>query len=131
MGTVFLDHAEAADLAVVNTLFKKKNEHLITYCSGGCATQIDYILVRRKDGVQRGESRSKEGSCNCKSGAISSLVSVLGPVPRIEEEEVTDAIARIKNGKSPGPDNLPSEVWRTAQGAGTLHAVRLLTEKHM
>ncbi|EYC39922.1 hypothetical protein Y032_0636g936 [Ancylostoma ceylanicum] len=49
MGTMLLDHAEAADLAVVNTFFKKKNEHLITYCSGGRATQIDYILVRRKE----------------------------------------------------------------------------------
>ncbi|EYC06739.1 hypothetical protein Y032_0074g870 [Ancylostoma ceylanicum] len=46
--------------------------------------------------------------------------SVLGPVPLIEEEEVTAALARMKNGKSPGPDNLPSEVWKIAEGAGTL-----------
>ncbi|EYC10880.1 hypothetical protein Y032_0053g2350 [Ancylostoma ceylanicum] len=45
--------------------------------------------------------------------------SVLGPVPLIEEEEVTAALARMKNGKSPGPDNLPSEVWKIAEGAGT------------
>ncbi|EYC20642.1 hypothetical protein Y032_0021g334 [Ancylostoma ceylanicum] len=46
---MLLSHVEAADLAVVNTFFKKKDEHLITYCSGGVATQIDYMLVRRKE----------------------------------------------------------------------------------
>ncbi|EYC22491.1 hypothetical protein Y032_0017g3383 [Ancylostoma ceylanicum] len=49
MGTMLLDHAKAADLTVVNTFFKEKNENLITYRSGGRATQIDYILVRRKE----------------------------------------------------------------------------------
>ncbi|EYC04412.1 hypothetical protein Y032_0088g2190 [Ancylostoma ceylanicum] len=45
--------------------------------------------------------------------------SVLGPLSRREEEEVTAALARMKNGKSPGPDNLPSEVCKIAEGAGT------------
>ncbi|EYC05893.1 hypothetical protein Y032_0079g1245 [Ancylostoma ceylanicum] len=29
IGTMLLDHAEAADLAVVNTFFKKKNERIV------------------------------------------------------------------------------------------------------
>ncbi|EYB87946.1 hypothetical protein Y032_0255g343 [Ancylostoma ceylanicum] len=40
--------------------------------------------------------------------------SLLGPVPRIDEEEVTAVLALMKNGKSRGPDSLPSEVWKIA-----------------
>ena len=32
---------------IVNTLFKKRDSHLITYASGDNRTQIDYILIRR------------------------------------------------------------------------------------
>ncbi|EYB95146.1 hypothetical protein Y032_0163g3482 [Ancylostoma ceylanicum] len=46
---MLLSYAEAADLAVVNTFFKKKDEHLVTYRNGGVATQIDYMLMRRKE----------------------------------------------------------------------------------
>ncbi|XP_026042711.1 uncharacterized protein LOC113033277 [Astatotilapia calliptera] len=46
-GCRVLDYAEAHDLAVTNTFFKKKPAHLITYSSGGRDTQIDYWLVRR------------------------------------------------------------------------------------
>ncbi|XP_051788084.1 uncharacterized protein LOC127529187 [Erpetoichthys calabaricus] len=35
------------DMAVVNTYFKKREEHRITYKSGGRCTQVDYILCRR------------------------------------------------------------------------------------
>ncbi|XP_051785415.1 uncharacterized protein LOC127528739, partial [Erpetoichthys calabaricus] len=43
-----LDCAEAHDLAVANTFFKKKLTHLVTYSSGGRETQIDYLLTRRQ-----------------------------------------------------------------------------------
>ncbi|XP_026016523.1 uncharacterized protein LOC113017592 [Astatotilapia calliptera] len=46
-GCRVLDYAEAHDLAMTNTFFKKKPAHLITYSSGGRDTQIDYWLVRR------------------------------------------------------------------------------------
>ncbi|EYB89064.1 hypothetical protein Y032_0237g3262 [Ancylostoma ceylanicum] len=39
---------------------------------------------------------------------------------RIEEKKVTAALAKMKNGKPPGPDNLPPEIWKIAEGAGTL-----------
>ena len=48
-GCRILDCAEAHDLAVANTFFKKRPSHLITYSSGGRATQIDYWLLRRRD----------------------------------------------------------------------------------
>ncbi|KAL1279411.1 hypothetical protein QQF64_026084 [Cirrhinus molitorella] len=34
-------------LAVVNTYFQKREEHRVTYKSGGMSTQVDYILCRR------------------------------------------------------------------------------------
>ena len=48
-GCRILDCAEAHDLAIANTYFKKKLSHLITYYSGGRTTQIDYWLIRRRD----------------------------------------------------------------------------------
>ncbi|XP_047533422.1 uncharacterized protein LOC125068366 [Vanessa atalanta] len=47
-GETLLQAACAFDLAITNTWFKKKEEHLITYKSGHHATQIDYFLVRRR-----------------------------------------------------------------------------------
>ncbi|XP_051784793.1 uncharacterized protein LOC127528352 [Erpetoichthys calabaricus] len=35
------------DMAVMNTYFKKREEHSVTYKSGGRCTQVDYILCRR------------------------------------------------------------------------------------
>ncbi|KAI5089527.1 hypothetical protein C0J45_20935 [Silurus meridionalis] len=34
-------------MAVVNTYFKKKEDHRVTYKSGGRCTQVDYVLCRR------------------------------------------------------------------------------------
>ncbi|KAJ8709706.1 hypothetical protein PYW08_009710 [Mythimna loreyi] len=46
-GETLLQSATAFDLAVANTWFQKKDEHLATYKSGNHKTQIDYFLVRR------------------------------------------------------------------------------------
>ena len=45
-GERILEFAFANELAVGNTWFKKKLEHLVTYQSGNAATQIDFILYR-------------------------------------------------------------------------------------
>ena len=44
-----LEVAQSLDRVFANTLFKKKEEHLVTYKSGGSTSQIDFILVKRKD----------------------------------------------------------------------------------
>lgn len=36
------------DFAVMNTLFKKWNEHIITYKCGRKISQIDYLLIKSK-----------------------------------------------------------------------------------
>jgi len=45
-GVAVLDFAIAYDLLVVNFLFKKKEDHLVTFKSGSFMTQIDYFLTR-------------------------------------------------------------------------------------
>ena len=46
-GESIIDFAMSFDMAIVNTFFKKKREHLITYKSGGRCSQIDYLLYKR------------------------------------------------------------------------------------
>ncbi|KAK3512337.1 hypothetical protein QTP70_005806 [Hemibagrus guttatus] len=43
----FLRFAKRMDMGVVNTYFQKREEHRVTYKSGGRRTQVDYILCRR------------------------------------------------------------------------------------
>nr|GEV31322.1 craniofacial development protein 2-like [Tanacetum cinerariifolium] len=50
-GRSILDFATAHDLVVVNSFFKKRDHHLITFYSESHCIQIDYLLVRR--GVRR------------------------------------------------------------------------------
>ena len=46
-GESILEFALANGLVVGNTCFKKSDNHLITYRSGGATTQVDYILYRK------------------------------------------------------------------------------------
>ena len=42
-----VDFATRIEMAVVNIYFKKREEHMVTYKSGGKTTQVDYIICRR------------------------------------------------------------------------------------
>lgn len=44
-GERLLEFAGANGLVSANSFFKKKKDHLITYHSGVCCSQIDYILI--------------------------------------------------------------------------------------
>ncbi|KAK3525717.1 hypothetical protein QTP70_005875 [Hemibagrus guttatus] len=46
-GQMVVDFAKRMDMGVVNTYFQKREEHTVTYKSGGRRTQVDYILCRR------------------------------------------------------------------------------------
>ncbi|KAK3527310.1 hypothetical protein QTP86_020239, partial [Hemibagrus guttatus] len=46
-GQMIVDFAKRMDMAVVNSYFQKREEHRVTYKSGGRRTQVDYILCRR------------------------------------------------------------------------------------
>ncbi|KAI5101079.1 hypothetical protein C0J45_8282 [Silurus meridionalis] len=46
-GQMLVDFAKKMEMAVVNTYFKKKENHRVTYKSGGRCTQVDHVLCRR------------------------------------------------------------------------------------
>ena len=46
-GNSILDFVVSYDMILPNTWFKKLNSHLITYRSGGNASQIDFFPTRR------------------------------------------------------------------------------------
>lgn len=41
-----VDFAKRIEVTVMNTFFRKRQEHRVTYKSGGRSTQVDYILCR-------------------------------------------------------------------------------------
>ena len=56
-GSMVVDFGKRMDLAIVNTYFKKKDKHRVTYNSGGKSTQVGYVMCRR---------RNLKKMCNCK-----------------------------------------------------------------
>ena len=48
-GSMIVDFANRMDLAIVNTYFKKKDKHRVTYISGGKSTQVDYLMCKRRN----------------------------------------------------------------------------------
>ena len=58
-GSMVVDFGKRMDLAIVNTYFKKKDKHRMTYESGGKSTQVDYVMGRR---------RNLKKMCDCNSG---------------------------------------------------------------
>ena len=56
-GSMVVDFGKRMDLAIVNTYFKKKYEHRVTYKSGETSTQVEYVMCRR---------RNLKEMCDCK-----------------------------------------------------------------
>ncbi|KAI5606516.1 hypothetical protein C0J50_2015 [Silurus asotus] len=56
-----VDFAKRMEIAVVNTYFKKKEEHRVTYKNGGRCTQMDYMLCRRCNLKEIGDSKVLAG----------------------------------------------------------------------
>ena len=44
-GQMVVDFVTRVEMAVVNTYYKKREEHRVTYKSGGLSTQVDYIIM--------------------------------------------------------------------------------------
>ena len=48
-GSMIVHFSKRMDLVIVNTYFDKKDEHRVTYKSGGKTTQVDYVMCRRRN----------------------------------------------------------------------------------
>ena len=65
-GEDVLSFALAYDMIVANTLFRKRESHLVTFSSGQHSSQIDYILSRREDRRACLDCKVIHGEC-CRS----------------------------------------------------------------
>ncbi|VDP11276.1 unnamed protein product [Heligmosomoides polygyrus] len=48
-GERILEYADSHDLTIVNTKFRKRHSHLISFDNRNAKTQINYVLVRLRD----------------------------------------------------------------------------------
>ncbi|VDO95712.1 unnamed protein product [Heligmosomoides polygyrus] len=48
-GERILEYTESHNLTIVNTIFRKRDSHFISYYSGSSKTQIDFVIVRDRD----------------------------------------------------------------------------------
>ncbi|KAK3544130.1 hypothetical protein QTP86_002576, partial [Hemibagrus guttatus] len=62
-GQMVVDFAKRMDMAVVNTYIQKREEHRVTYKSGGRRTQVDYILCRRGNVKEISDCKVVVGEC--------------------------------------------------------------------
>jgi len=62
-GKYILDFAMAYGLIIINTRFKKWDEHLITYKNVVSSTQIDYFLMRQEDRLSCKDYKVMPGEC--------------------------------------------------------------------
>ncbi|KAI5100849.1 hypothetical protein C0J45_9835 [Silurus meridionalis] len=60
-GQMVVDFAKRMEMAVVNTYFKEKEDHRVTYKSGGRCTQMDYVLCRRCNLKEIGDCKMLAG----------------------------------------------------------------------
>ena len=44
-GYTLMEFVTTHNLMIVNFCFRKRDENLLTFRSGGCSTQIDYLLI--------------------------------------------------------------------------------------
>ncbi|KAI5101449.1 hypothetical protein C0J45_8652 [Silurus meridionalis] len=65
-GQMVVDFAKRMEMAVVNTYFKKKEDHRVTYKSGGRCTPVDYVLCRRCNLKEIGDCKVLAGDSAAK-----------------------------------------------------------------
>ena len=84
-GQRIVDFAKRMDMAVLNTYFKNKEEHRVTYQSGSRCTQVDYVLCRRSQ-LKVGDCKVFAGVC-CKTTSDGDWQDDLDCEPQSESEE--------------------------------------------
>ncbi|KAF7708178.1 hypothetical protein HF521_017235, partial [Silurus meridionalis] len=85
-GQMVVDFAKRMEMAVVNTYFKKKEDHRMTYKSGGRCTQVDNVLCRRCNLKEIGDCKVLAGE----SGARQHRMVVCRMVLEVKKKSRTD-----------------------------------------
>ena len=95
-GQEILHFAQGLDLSIVNTNFKKKEEHIVTYKSYPYESQSDYILTRREDAKEVKDCKVIPGESAVKRHRL--MMADIRRKPDKKRERVA-AIKRIRKWK--------------------------------
>ena len=126
--SIVVDFGKRMDLAIVNTYFKKKDEHKVTYKSGGKSTQVDYGICRRRNVKEMCDCKVLVNECVakqhrmvvCKMALMVKKKKAEKVKPKIRwwklketscQEAFRQELTRILGGK----DGLPDEWDKTAE----------------
>ncbi|XP_050349521.1 uncharacterized protein LOC126772957 [Nymphalis io] len=88
-GDSILSTCLLSDLAIINTFFQKKPEHLITYKSGPHSTQIDYLLIRRSQIGRVTNCKVTPGACLTTQHRILVMDMLVVPIQEAVREKKT------------------------------------------
>ena len=127
-GSMVVDFGKRTDLAIVNTYFKKKDEHRVTYKSGGKSNQVDYVMCRRRNLKEMWDCKVILNECItkhhhmvvCKMALMVKKKKAEKVKPKIQwwklketsyQEAFRQEVTRIMGGK----DGLPEEWDKTAE----------------
>ncbi|XGW23906.1 hypothetical protein V3C99_005819, partial [Haemonchus contortus] len=118
-GERILEYADSHNLAIVNTRFRKRDSHLITFYSGENRTQIDFVLIappKPKLAERCGPARIKWWRLKEKEEAVVSSI-LLPAVTTVDEtwKGAAEAITRVARSKlgvtKPGRRKLDKQTW--------------------
>ena len=84
-----VDLATIMEMAVVNTYLKKREEHRLTYKSGGCSTQVDYMY---EDLPERDRRLQSDSGWDCSQATSAGVVQ-----DNLGSQEAEDREGRTKD----------------------------------
>ena len=141
-----VDFGKRMDLAIVNTYFKKKDKHRVTYKSGGKCTQVDYVMCRRRNLKEMCDCKVILNECVAKQHRMA--VCKMAPIvkkkktekvnPNIRwwklketscQEAFRQEVTRILGGKNGLPDEWDKTTEMLRKTAETVLGVHLGNEK--
>ena len=127
-GSVVVDFGKRMDLAIVNTYFKKKDEHRVTYKSGGKSTQVDYVMCRTRNLKEMCDFKVILNECVAKQHCMVVCKMVLAVKKKkaekvkpkirwwkLKETSCQEAFKRQVTRILGGKDRLPNEWDKTAE----------------
>ena len=96
--SMVVEFAKRMDLAIVNTYFKKKDEHRVTYKSGGKSSQVDYVMCRRRNLKEMCDFKVMVNECVAKQHRMVVCKMVL-MVKKSRESKAKDTMLETKGDK--------------------------------
>ena len=118
-GSMVVDFGKRMDLAIVNTYFKKKDEHRVTYKSGGKSTQVDYVMCRRRNLKEMCDCKVILNECVAKQHCMVVCKMVL-MVKKKKAEKVKPKIQWWKLKETSCQEATGSDIWETKRRQGDL-----------